>query len=389
MSILLDRSEPLSSAEYATIDAERMDEVARRHKLVIDFLEQERYDALLLQHPANMTWFTAGGQFRQGASTGTSAALFVTPEARVLICNNVDTPQILDFEAPNLGFQLKERAWTEPRAVLIGDLCRGRKVASDLPFGTTTDVGPRLLGMRLPLTTYDLADLRTSGRLVAHAVEATLRSLSIGRTEAEIAGEISHRMIKHDVTPERIQVLADGRALRYRHWTYASAAVRSFCSVRVVGRYRGLHTGAVRTVCLEQPTPELLDAFEKAALVMATGLYFSQADWELFEVWNRVKRIYEKSNAGEEWRLADQADIVEYEYGSIPLNPSSEYRLSAGVPIFWHPSVGPVMTGDSVAVTKSGAEILTPAKDWPTVPISVKGVTVPVPAILVIEPKSA
>lgn len=386
MSILLDRAEPISSAEFAVVDAERMDEVARRHKQVIEFLQQERYDALLLQNPANLSWFTAGGEFRLGQSCGTSAALFVTPDARVIICNNVDTPQVLDFEAPHLGFQLKERAWTEPRSVLLSDLCRGRNVASDVPFAPTTDVGPRMFDMRVPLGHYEVDRLRQAGRLVAHAVEATLRGLTKDRTEAEIAGEISHRLIKHQVTPEKIQVLADGRALRYRHWRAAETTVRSFCSVSVVGRYRGLHVGAARTACLEYPSTELLDVFEQAALVLATGMYFSQADWELFEVWNRVKRIYEKHGAVDEWRNADQADVLEYEYGCIPLNPSSEYRLTSGVPIFWHPSVGPVMTGDSVIVTKTGAEILTPGKDWPTVPIAVKGVTVPVPAILVVEP---
>ena len=386
MSILLDRSEPLSSAEFAAIDADRMDEVARRHKLVIDFLKQEGYDALLLQNPANMTWFTAGGLFQRGGS-GTSAALFITPEARVIVCNNVDTPQILDFETPHLGFQLKERPWMEPRSVLIGDLCRGRKVASDQPFGSATDVGPRMLEMRLPLHESDWPTLRLAGRAAAHAVEATLRALSIGRTEAEVAGEIAHRLIKHQVVPERIQVFADGRALRYRHWTYSDAPIRSFCSVSVTCRHRGLHVGVARTVCLEPPSAEFLAAFEKAALVMASGMYFSQVDWELFEVWNRIKRIYEKSGAADEWRLADQADVVEYELGSVPLVPSSEYRLSAGVPVFWHPSVGPVMAGDSVLVTPSGSEILTPAKDWPTVPISVKSAAVPIPAILVLDAK--
>ncbi|MFO0918206.1 MAG: M24 family metallopeptidase [Planctomycetaceae bacterium] len=389
MPILLDRSEPFSSAEFATVDGDRVTEVARRHKQVIEFLEQEGYDALLLQNPANMSWLTAGGDFEYGGSTGSSAALFVTTEARVIVCNNIDTPQILDFQAPHLGFQLKERNWTEPRAVLLSDLCRGRKVASDVPFPSATDVGPRMLGMRLPLCPYDVQKLRTAGRLVAHAVEATLRALRAGRTESEIAGEISHRMIKHQVTPQRIQIFADGRALRYRHWKHSEATVRSFCSVSAVGRYQGLNVGAVRTACLETPSTELLAAFEKAAMVAATGLFFSQRDWELFEVWNRVKRIYEKTGVTDEWRIADQADVVEYEHGSISLMPSSEFRLSSGVPIFWHPLVGPVLSGDSVVVTGSGAEILTPATDWPTVPISVKGSSVPIPAILVIEPEKA
>ena len=115
-------------------------------------------------------------------------------------------------------------------------------------------------------------------------------------------------------------------------------------------------------------------------------MFFSQPEWELFEVWNRVKRLYEKTGAVSEWQQADQADVVEYELGSVPLMPSSQFRLTAGVPIFWHPSVGPTLMGDTVLVNHKGTEIVTTTGDWPTVPISVKGVSIKVPAILVVNP---
>ena len=141
--------------------------------------------------------------------------------------------------------------------------------------------------------------------------------------------------------------------------------------------------GAARTVSLGEAPADLLQAFEPAALVAATGIYFSQPEWELFEVWNRVNRLYEKSGAATEWRLADQADVVEYAFGSVPLMPNSEFRLTAGVPLFWHPSVGPALMGDTVLVTSEGPENITPATDWPTIPISVKGENIKIPAILV------
>ena len=150
-----------------------------------------------------------------------------------------------------------------------------------------------------------------------------------------------------------------------------------------MARYHGLHIGAARTVCLGDAPSELLKAFEPAALVSVTGIYFSQPDWELFEVWNRVHRLYEKSGASAEWRLSDQADVVEYEFGAIPIAPTSEFRLSAGTPVYWHPSVGPVLMGDTVLVTTRGTEVLTTSTDWPVVPISVKGSNVDVPAILI------
>lgn len=381
----VDLSDPLSSGEFATIDIDRVTEVTRRHSLIREFLAREDYCALLLQQPANFAWLTGGGQNQRGGLTGQTGSLFVTPDARVIVCTNTDTAQYFEADASGLGFQLKERPWFEPRTVMVSDLCRGRKVASDTGANDTDDVSLWLQGMRLPLTNFDSQRLRDGGKILTHAIEATARGLVRGRTEAEIAGEVSHRLLKHGVIPERIQILGDGRGRRFRHWTFDQSPVHRYCTISVVGRYKGIFVGAARTASIGDPPADLLAAFEPAALVAATGIYFSQPEWELFEVWNRVHRIYEKSGAAAEWRMADQADVVEYAFGSIPLMPNSEFRLSAGVPLFWHPSVGPALIGDTVLVTNNSPEIMTPASDWPTVPISVKGENVRIPAILVVK----
>lgn len=382
---MVDLSDPLASAEFAAVDVARLGEIAVRHQKIAEFLRQEDYAALLIQQPSNFTWLTAGGCNERGGATGLSGALFVTPDARVVACSNVDTAQFFETEVSNMGFQLKERPWFEPRSVMLTDLCRGRRVASDIPFPGTTDVGPRLLGMRLPLSDFDVARLREGGRLLTHALEATARSLTRGRKEAEIAGELSHRLFKHGLRPERLQILADGRGQRFRRWTYDESPVQHFCTISAVARFRGLFLGAARTVCWGAAPAELLKAFEPAALVQATGVYFSQPDWELFEVWNRVHRLYEKTGVEAEWRLADQADVVEYEFGQIPVTSTSEFRLSSGTAVYWHPSVDSVLMGDTVLVSSRGIEVLTVSADWPVVPISVKGTNVEVPAVLVVN----
>lgn len=381
--VTLEHSAPLSSAEFATIDLERMTEIARRHQAVGAFLKNEGYSALLLQSPANIAWMTAGEHpVRCGAST--TASLFVTPDARVVVCNNAETTQYCEHLAAGLGFQLKERSWTEPRSSMLSDLCRGRKVASDGCLAGTVDVGLHVQGMRLPLSTFDINRIRQTGRLVAHAVEATGRGLTAGRTEADIAGELSHRLVRHGVTPERLQIWGDGHGRRFRQWTYSDTPVQGYCTISAVARSQGLYVGVARTVTIGNPSSDLLEAYEKAALVTATGMFFTQSGWELFEVWQRVKRIYEKCGAGEEWRLAEQADVVEFEYGAVPLMPTSEFRLFPGVPIYWHPSVDMVGMGETVLATDRGAEWLTPCTDWPKVPITVKGTPVEVPGILIV-----
>ena len=368
------------------LDLDRMAEIDRRHGLIREFLVRENYSALLIQHPANFAWFTAGASNQRGGTTGLSAALFVTPDARVIVCSNADTSQIFEVDVAGLGFQLKERPWSEPRSVMVADLCRGRRVASDTGVHQTDDQSLMLTGIRLPLLRYDREHLRRGGQILAHAIEATARGLTPGRTEAEIAGELSHRLLKQGLIPERIQVLADGRGRRFRYWNFDQSPVQRDCTISAVGRYRGLHVGAARTVALEDPAPDLLAAYEPAAMIAATGMYFSQANWEFFEIWNRVRRIYEKTGVASEWHQADIEDVVEYEFGSIPLMPRGEYRLSEGVPLFWHPSVGPVLMGDTILVHDGPMEILTSSPSWPTLCISVKGTNITVPAMLVIKP---
>ncbi len=380
--VTLEQSAPLSSAEFATIDLDRVTEVARRHQLLSDFLRKEGYSAALLQLPCNFAWMTAGSTSIRCTTSSCSPSLFITPEARVVVCNNVDTPLVFEHEVGGLGFQLKERPWSEPRGIMLSDLCRGRRVAGDVAMKNVDEINVHLQGMRVPLPDFDAARVRTAGRIVAHAVEATARALTPGRQEAEIAGELAHRLMKHGVHPHRIQVIGDGRGARFRHWMHSDSPVLKYCTISAVGRYQGLHVGAARTVCFGDPAGEFLESFQQAALVLATGIYFSQSGWELFEVWNRVRRIYEKTGATEEWRLADQADVVEYEFGGLPLMPTSEFKLAPGTPFFWHPSVGPVLTGDTILVTSRGAELLTPTHEWPIVPVSVKGVAVDVPGIL-------
>ncbi|NOX53953.1 MAG: M24 family metallopeptidase [Planctomycetes bacterium] len=377
----------MSSAEIPVAGAERAVEVERKHQAVTGLLATRQLDALLIQRPSNFAWFTAGGDCTRGCGDAT-AALFITPHARVLVCGNADTGRLFERELPGLGFQLKERPWYEPRHVLIEDLCRGRRVASDTGVRGTTDVSSQLAALRLPLSDRECNRLRELGRILVHALEATARNLQLGQTEAEIAGELAHRLIRRSARPERIQVWGDGIGRRYRHWSYAETSIDQWCVLSAIARRDGICVGAARTVCFGEPPQEILGFYQRALLVHATGMFFSKVGWELGETWARVERIYEKFDVAEEWRLADQADVIGYEISEAAVVPDSRFRLAAEMPVYWHPTVGPCLVADTILVgsprTKShkGFEILTPPGRWPTVKVEVKGVPIVCPAIL-------
>lgn len=384
-SIALAPNAPMSSGEIPTVDSDRAEDVSRRHALLVEYLRLKSYDGLLLQDPANFGWLTCGGDNTRKGNSAPLAAILVTPEARVILCSNVDSGQIFDRDLMGMGFLLKERPWTEDPRVLRQDVCRGRKVASDCGFPGTENVSIELDPFRQLLTEREMEQMRQLGRDVAHAVEATARNFEPGATESEVAGHLAHRLMKHHVEPVCLQVMADAQGWRYRHWCYGNDAIERHCVISAVGRRHGLHVGASRTVCLGAPSEELQDVHRLATLVQATGMFFSQHAWSMEETWKRVLRIYEKFGVPDEWRCADQADIIGFKASECAVLPNARPAFQHNTAVFWHPSVRSSQVGDTILIKDGSFEIITPTQNWPTLIVKVKGAQMERPGILIRE----
>ena len=373
----------MSSGEFLLVDSDRAEDIERKQKLIGDLLRELKLDGLLLLRPSNFAWLTSGGDSTRGSWNDINAALFFNHDARVVLTRNTDSGQLFDREVARLGFQLKERPWIEPRQILQADLCRGRRIGSDQAFEECSDVSSHLATPRATLSKFEVRRLRELGQVVAHSVEATARACRPTDTEAEIAGQVAHRLIRHGIQPVRLQVMADGRNSVYRHWTYSDQTVQRYCTIAAVGRRFGLHAGASRTVTFGEPPKAVRAAHLACLLVQATGMFFSQAGRELLETWSRVQRIYEKFGHAEEWLRADQGCVLGYELCEAPIVPKSPFKLLSGMPVMWHPSIGTALAMDTIVVQDKGIELITPTENWPEIEVDVKSVKIMRPGILV------
>lgn len=373
---------PFSSGEMPTADIARIEDLETKHRRIIELMSEQGLDAVLIQQPENFAWFTSGGDNTGRGGSEITAALFITSDARVVVGGNSDIGQIFDTEILGLGFQLKERPWFEPKNVLLTDLCRGRRVGSDTALLRTRDLSAEIAALRLPLTPLECDRMRKIGRQLSHAVEATARNIQELQSEAEVAGEVAHRLLKHEIMPIRISVSSDNRMARYRSWGFSGEPIRKACTIRAVGGRWGLRVQVSRTVSLGEPEPELLKAHQHAALIHATAMYFSQSNWSVGDILDRIRRIYEKFDHADEWRLAEQGHLIGYLPSELSIAPRSEFRLSPGCAVYWRPSIGPASLGDSVLVNPEGVELLTPMELWPAMEIAVKDVPLTCPGIL-------
>ena len=366
------------------LDAARRSDVEQKQQRVRKFLMEQCADALLLQDPANIAWFTAGADLFRFASESGRTSVFVTEEARLFATNAVDSAQIFEREVFGLGFQLKQREWFQPHEDLICDLCRGRSVLSDSGAAGTDCAGDLIAALRQPLTELEVTRLSRLGRMTTRAVEATAQNVRRGMTESEVAGELSHRLIRRMIVPVRIQVCADGRNARFRHGTYGEDPIESYVALTCLARRWGLTMGVSRTVAFESPPEELTAAWKKVVLMHATGQFFSRNGSVVSDVWGKVHRIYEKFGLSREWQQADQADVVGFSPSEQQVTPECSFVLQAPTAIFWHPSVGPAMVGDTVLVQDSSVEFLTSRRSWPKLIVHVRNRPVTCPGVLTI-----
>jgi len=379
-------SRPASSGEMPILDTERAELVTQRHGQLAQLMTTHGWDAILLQDPASFSWLTVGGDnTSRGNEVTPVATILVTGEARVVLCNNIDSGQIFDRDLMGLGFLVKERPWTESLEVLKQDVCRARRVGCDVCLPGTEPIGPELAELRCQLSPREITVMRELGRDVAHALEATARNFEFGSRESEVAGHLAHRLMKRGVQPVKLQVMADAQGWRYRHWSYGNDRIERHCILSAVGRRLGLHVGASRSVCIGAPSEELQNVHLLAMLVQSSGMFFSQPGWQLSETWKRIARIYEKFETPDEWRSATQAEVLGYHRAEYAVTPQTDQTLRPGMAIFWHPSVRASLVGDTILVTESGGELLTPGQNWPMISVKVKGNTIERPSLLIRE----
>jgi hypothetical protein len=363
--------------------SDRRADVDAKQGHIASLLESLKCEGLLVLGEENVAWLTAGGTSRGVIDPGQTPALYFSPEGRWILCSNVDSQRLFDEEIDGLGYQLKEWPWHWGRAQLLSDLCQGRRVACDEPCNGCQPIGDRLRLMRRRLTVYEQACYRALGQIVSHALEAACRTLSVGDSEREIAGQLSHRLMHRGATPLSVQVAADGRARLYRHGGFTSAPVKTYCVLKVTARKYGLSATASRSVCFGQPDAGLRREHDTACKVTATYVASSWPDSVPKQILAGGRRIYQMSGAEHEWLLCPQGHLTGHLPVELALTPQTEELFQAGWAVTWQSSCGNGLSCDTFQMTEDGPRTVTAAESWPLKRIRIQGAEFVRPDLLI------
>ena len=107
-------SDPAADHLDPAVAARRAD-VEEKHRRVSRFLDETGHEGLVLRRASSVAWFTSGGDLSRTTLDGdiSSIFLYLNRNCRAVIFANVHSARVFEEELAGLGFQLKERPWTE------------------------------------------------------------------------------------------------------------------------------------------------------------------------------------------------------------------------------------------------------------------------------------
>jgi Xaa-Pro dipeptidase len=345
-------------------DPRRVD-VDAKQELVAKLLHDSACEGLLVLHPANFRWLTAGAQPAGLAGRDEMPALYFNSGQRWLVASATDTPRLFADEMDGLGFQLKEWHWSASREQLLADLVFGRKVVCDQAFRDCKPVGPFCALRRRQLTTYEADRLAELGEIVAQSVEATARQLGWGDTEDEIAGQLAHRLLRRGAEPVAFQVSGDGRARSLRRRGYKSEPVERSCVLQVTARKFGLHATASRTVFRAAPSESERAEFEAALRARVAHLARAKVGDRVSVTLDAGKAVLRPTPFEHEWRLAPPVCLTSREPSEGVFLATAQDKWVAGWAVVWQERVGAAALVDTYLVEPNGWRAATPPLEWP------------------------
>ena len=369
----------IGGATQAGTMSDRRADIDAKMAKVAELLKEVGCEGLLLLDPANFAWLTSGAMSRGLGDLAAEPAAYSNGEHRWIIASNVDSQRLFDEEADGLGFQLKEWPWHWGREQFLADLCQNRKVACDRSVnGAGTGVAPvnvaePMRRLRRCLTAYEQACQLALGQTVAHALEATCRTLSQGETEREIAGHLSHRLIHRGILPLHIGVAVDGRSRLYRRFGFTSTALEHYAVLTVTARKYGVYATASRTVCFGELPPQLRQDHNAVCRVSASYLASTWPDAMPREILLAGRRIYLISGFEHEWQLSPQGHLTGRSPVEMALTPQTEELFQPGWSVAWNASAGAALSCDTFLITEEGPKIVTPTEVWPLKRIRIQG----------------
>lgn len=350
-----------------------MSEISIKLTRVREFLIKHRASAVLFGLQNNFSWLSGGkSAYVVMASEGAVANILVTSKKAYLLTNTIEAPRMFTEEVSKGTFEPLIFPWHEPeKAVQLVEKIVGRnKWISDNGFGGSPNLNAELARLRWQLLPPEIERYRETGRIAIESLELAARKIKPGMTEHEIAAYLGSAILSDGAIPNLILVATDERIQKYRHPIPKQKKLRRHAMLVVCVKKFGLIANATRFVYFGKLPRDLRRRHDAVCLVDTAFNMATQVGAYSETIFQAGLNIYKETGFANEWKLHHQGGATGYAGREWVGSPTRKEVVLENQAFAWNPSITGAKSEDTVLVTKTGLEILTPSSArWPMVHI--------------------
>ncbi len=363
-----------------------VDEIKEKERRVRDFLKSKGLKGLLLKRQANFSWMTCGGLNLVGITTemGTTT-LLITENSKFVISNNIEAPRMIEEEGlEKQGFVPKIFPWHEDQEVaLVKELVGDGPVGSDVPFPNATMLTEDIARLRYSLTPEEIERYRWLGEKASLALEKTVMRAKRGEKESEVVGRLCKELWKDRIDPITLMSAADDRVSKFRHSIPTEKKIEKYLMVSVNARKWGLIVSLTRFVYFGRLPKELRAKYETNVFIDCTFMVHTRPGIPVRDVFQKGIDAYKEKGYPEEWRLHHQGGSIGYTGRDYRTNFKTPDLVQENQAFTWNPSITGTKSEDTILATSREPEMITKPILYPTLSMTVEGISFKRPAILV------
>jgi len=364
-----------------------IDERAIKHRRILEYTAARGLDGVLLSRRCNFSWYTGGAHNYVGTAcyVGNSWLLVDADGARVLT-TNIEATRLREEELAETGIEVIAFPYADPaaRKQAFDKAVAGRAIAADVPVDSLelTPTDEAFDRLRWTLTSWEIDRYRAVASDVVACVESVGRSARAGRTENELAGELSSALRARGCVPWVLLVAADERLERHRHPLPTDKAVQRCVMLVTCAERHGLITACTRIVAFEAIPADLVRKHQAVATVDTALITATRVGATLGQIFDEAREAYAATGFEGELALHHQGGSCGYLPREVKAAPGDETVVLADQAFAWNPSITGTKSEDTILCRESGPELLAGATGWPVVTAEWKGRTLTRPGIL-------
>jgi len=365
----------------------KADEFNRKHERLVALMGREGFDALVLAHQANFSWLGCGARGFVPLSSVEAIGAFVVRRSGVtLVTNNIEMERLLAEELPGIPLEKASFPWHAPceaREDAIGKAAGSGKVAWDLPGDGRLCAADSVARERWSLLPSEIERYRRLGTLAEEALRTAALAVEPGWSECEIAAALAVEVEERGMEPVVILIACDDRIKTWRHPLPTDNRLEDIAMLVLGARKWGLVASLTRLVKFSPVDDDLARRHLAVCHVDATLNTGSKTGRAFGEVLKDGIACYESTGFADEWHFHHQGGPTGYAPRDFLATPETTEPILSNQALAWNPSIAGTKSEDTIIVSNDGFEILTAPKEWPTIDVEARGVTMKRADILV------